>query len=149
MSNRGYFGVGVYHPKTAANIGTLWRSASVFGAAFIFTIGKRYKKQASDTTSTPTHTPLFHFNGFEDFKGCAPYSCPIIAIEQTQDSVNISSFNHPERAVYLLGAEDHGIPDSVLSQCHKVVEIRTPTCLNVAVAGSIILYDRQTKREKP
>lgn len=36
---RGYFGIGVYHSKNADNIGTLWRSAAIFGADFIFTNG--------------------------------------------------------------------------------------------------------------
>ena len=46
---RGFFGVGIENTKTHQNIGTLWRSASIMGASFMFTIGKRYKKQASDT----------------------------------------------------------------------------------------------------
>ena len=46
---RGYFGIGIQNAKTDENIGTLWRSAFIMGASFIFTIGKRYKKQATDT----------------------------------------------------------------------------------------------------
>ena len=46
--------------------------------------------------------------------------------------------------VYLLGAEDHGIPEEFM-QGHQKVFIDTSLCLNVAVAGSIIIYDRQTK----
>ncbi len=36
-----YFEIGIFHPKTKENIGTLWRSAYQLGAAGIFTIGKR------------------------------------------------------------------------------------------------------------
>jgi tRNA (guanosine-2'-O-)-methyltransferase len=43
---RGYYGIGIENVKTAENVGTLWRSAYILGASFIFTIGKRYKKQA-------------------------------------------------------------------------------------------------------
>lgn len=46
---RGYFGVAVYRPKTEANIGTLWRSATAYGAAFLATVGQRHQRQASDT----------------------------------------------------------------------------------------------------
>lgn len=49
MNKRGYFGIGIYNPKTETNMGTLWRSAYNFGADFIFTIGMRYKKMGSDT----------------------------------------------------------------------------------------------------
>lgn len=65
---RGYYGIGVYHPKTSANIGTLWREAYLYGADFIFTIGRRYKKQSSDTTKTIRHLPLWEFKTFEEFK---------------------------------------------------------------------------------
>ena len=49
---------------------------------------------------------------------------------------------HPERAAYLLGAEDHGLSPAVLAMCHRIVVLPGRHCLNVAVAGSLILYDR-------
>lgn len=39
---RGFFEIGVYHPKTAENIGTLLRSAYQCGASGVFTIGTRW-----------------------------------------------------------------------------------------------------------
>lgn len=38
-----WFGVGILCGKTAANHGSLWRSALQFGAAMTFTIGQRYE----------------------------------------------------------------------------------------------------------
>ena len=144
-SKRGYFGIGIYHTKTEANVGTLWRSAHNFGASFIFTIGKRYKKQSSDTTKAWKSIPLFHYVDFNDFKNKIPYDCLVIAIEQSETSKSISTFEHPERAIYILGAEDHGIPANILKDCCSVVHIDTPICLNVAVAGSIVMFDRCSK----
>ena len=43
------------------------------------------------------------------------------------------------------GAEDHGLPDSIL-EGHPVVEIPCDWCLNVATAGSLVLYDRLVKQ---
>lgn len=57
MNNRGYFGVGIYHTKTEQNVGTLMRSAQCFGAAFVFTIGKRYHRQSSDTMNAMNALP--------------------------------------------------------------------------------------------
>ena len=142
---RGYFGIGIYHTKTEVNVGTLWRSAHNFGAAFIFTIGKRYKKQSSDTTKAWKTIPLYSFESFDDFRNHIPHDCQLVAVEQTDQSINIQQFTHPERAIYLLGAEDHGLPHSVLTQCHKSVQINTTMCLNVATAGSIVMYDRSVK----
>ena len=33
-----YFGIGIYKPKTQENIGSLWRTAYILGASFIFFI---------------------------------------------------------------------------------------------------------------
>jgi len=148
VNKRGYFGIGIYHTKTKTNIGTLWRSAKIFGASFIFTIGKRYKSQSSDTIRAPRHIPLFHYSAFDDFYKGIPYNCKLIGIEQTENSKNIVNFVHPERAVYLLGAEDYGLPPTILDKCQSVIHIETPLCLNVSVAGSIILFDRQTKNRR-
>ena len=142
---RGYFGVGIYHPKTEQNIGTLWRSAEAFGASFICTIGRRYKKQGSDTTKTYRQIPLFHFEDLDDFSQHIPFGAELVAVEQTSSSVNLKEFAHPDRAVYLLGAEDHGLPPKILERCRKIVAIELPVCINVAVAGSIILFDRNNK----
>lgn len=143
--NRGYFGIGIYHTKTEVNVGTLWRSAHNFNASFIFTIGRRYKKQSSDTTKAWKTIPLYHYQTFEEFKLNIPIDCILVAIEQCESSKSTKSFNHPERAIYLLGAEDHGIPTPILSYCHSIIHIDTPMCLNVATAGSIVMYDRMIK----
>ena len=142
---RGYFGIGIYHTKTEINVGTLWRSAHNFGAAFIFTIGKRYKRQSSDTTKAWKSIPLYHYENYDDFRNGQPFDCPVVAIEQTKTSTDIMNFVHPERVIYLLGAEDHGISESILKHCFKTIHINTPMCLNVAVAGSIIVFDRSIK----
>lgn len=143
--SRGYFGIGIYHTKTKVNIGTLWRSAHNFGAIFIFTIGKRYKQQSSDTTKATRHIPLFHYLDFDDFKKHTPYNCPLIAIEQDESSRDLTNFTHFSNSIYLLGAEDGGIPKEILNKCQSVIHIDTPRCLNVAVAGSIVMFDRQNK----
>ncbi len=141
---RGYFGIGIYHPKTIENLGTLWRSAHNLGADFIFTIGDRYHKQRSDTTKAYKHIPLWKFDTFEDFKNNLPVEAEMIFIEQTAGARNLKDVVHPETAVYILGAEDEGVPTELMVG-HQKVFIETPMCLNVAVAGSIVMYDRSIK----
>ena len=141
---RGYFAIGIYEPKTETNIGTLWRSAHNFGADFIFTIGKRYAKERSDTTKAEKHIPLYSYKDWDDFISHLPSGCELMCIEQADGATNISETCHPERAVYVLGAEDYGIPAEKM-RGHRKVFIDTPMCLNVAVAGSIVMYDRSLK----
>jgi tRNA G18 (ribose-2'-O)-methylase SpoU len=147
--SRGYYAVGIYQSKTEANVGTLWRSATLYGAAFVFTVGRRYRRQASDTPKTPMHTPLFHFDTLTDLTDHLPFSCPLIGVELADRAKPLATHSNSwERCAYLLGAEDHGLPATVLDQCHSVLQIETllPQSLNVAVAGSIILHDRHVKR---
>jgi tRNA G18 (ribose-2'-O)-methylase SpoU len=146
--NRGFFEIGIFRGKTPANVGTLWRSAYQMGAAGIFTIGRRYPNQASDTVKAYRHIPCREFADFDAFHDALPYDCPVVAVEMGGKS--LGKFTHPERAIYLLGAEDHGIPDRVLARCHHVIalpSIRTES-YNVAVAGSLVMYDRQSKRQE-
>lgn len=139
---RGFYGIGIFNTKTKANIGTLWRTASLFGAGFVFTVGARYQKQASDTMKTYRHIPLFNYKDFQDLKEHLPFDCPLVGIELTPDAQSLNEFEHPERACYLLGAEDHGLPKSVLDECHKVIKLEGDFSMNVAVAGSIVIYHR-------
>ena len=148
---RGYFGIGIENGKTVANIGTLWRSAHNMGAAFIFTIGKRYRHQASDTTKAWRSIPLYQYETFDEFYANLPHSCQLVGVEFPHEkAVPLGEFEHPERAVYLLGAEDHGLSKRALEKCHRVVYIpgsRLEQSLNVAVAGSIIMFDRQARAQ--
>jgi len=147
--DRGYFGIGIYFPKTEVNIGGLMRSAFCYGADFIFTVGKRYKHEATDTTWTARHIPLYHYGGFDDFFCHLPNDCPVIGVEEDKDAHRIDFFQHPERAIYLLGAEDTGIPPEIMKKCDAIVTIPfTKMCLNVTTAGSIIIHDRIMKRSR-
>ena len=145
MTNRGYFGIGIENVKTSENVGTLWRSAFIMGASFIFTIGARYKKQASDTTQSWRHIPLYNYQSFTEFYKAIPYDCQLIGIELTDKSIPIKDFNHPERCIYLLGAEDSGLSGEATDKCHKLIILPGTYCMNVSVAGSIVLYDRIQK----
>lgn len=143
---RGFFGIGIYEPKTIENLGTLWRSAHNFGASFIFTINNRYAEQCSDTTKAYRHIPLIFFKNINDFISFLPKNSELIGVEQTKRSVDIKSFKHPEGAIYLLGAEDIGLPSKILKRCSNIISVDTPMCLNVAVTGSIVMFDRNNKK---
>lgn len=142
---RGYCGIGVLSMKDELNYGTLFRSAYAFGADFIFLIGRRFRKQATDTTQSHRHLPLFEYENFDDFYSHIPYDCQLVSVEICDKAKLIRVFAHPERAVYLLGKEDGSLPQQVIDKSFGVIKIPTNYCLNVAVAGSIILFDRFNK----
>ena len=76
-----------------------------------------------------------------------PYSCQIIVIELTDDAIPLQEFNHPKRCIYLLGAEDNGLSTRAFNLCQHIIRLHGKISLNVAVAGSIVLYDRVAKNK--
>ena len=142
---QGFFGIGIQNGKTPENLGVLWRSAQNMGASFIFTIGNRYEKQACDTHKAVGAMPYFHYDTFEDFYAHLPKGAMLVGVELDDKAVPLENFVHPRRCVYLLGAEDHGMSKTAIERSHHLVKFDTPLSINVAVAGSIVMYDRNTK----
>lgn len=145
MMKTGYFGIGCLNMKNNLNYGTLFRTAQIFEADFIFLIGKRFKKQPSDTMKSWRHIPTFSYETFDQFMKGRPFDCQLIGIEMTESATPIKDFKHPKQAVYLLGAEDTGLSEEALSACQDVIYLPGARSLNVAVAGSIVLFDRINK----
>jgi tRNA G18 (ribose-2'-O)-methylase SpoU len=138
----GYFEIGIYNGKTKINIGTLWRSAYQLGANGIFIIGARYRREASDTVNAMMQIPLRHYETFEDFKKNRPEGASLVGIEMGGRPLSV--FCHPKTAIYLLGAEDDGLPQEILDYCNSVISLEAKNTLsyNVAIAGSIVMYHR-------
>lgn len=142
------FAIGVYHTKTEYNIGTLMRSAKCFGANLVFTIGRRYKPQVTDTCKTYRSIPYINYIDWDDCKKHLPFRWVPIAVELCDKAKPIKNFIHPKSAIYLLGPEDGSIKKEIIEQCAYCIQIPTTHCLNVATAGSIVMYDRIIKEIK-
>ena len=146
---RGYFAVGVWQPKFGANMGTLVRSAYAFGAAYVFTVGARYQHHPADTGKATRHMPLLHYADLGELLLSLPDGAQLVGVERDPEAWPLPVFTHPERAVYLLGGEDRTLPrDFLFEHCGDagMVSIDTRQCLNLATAGSIVMYDRWLKR---
>jgi tRNA(Leu) C34 or U34 (ribose-2'-O)-methylase TrmL len=147
VPDRGYWGIGVYRPKKEHNFGTILRNAYSFGASFVYTIGPRFKRQAADTARAWRHVPVFCYGGIEDLLAHLPYGCSLVGVELVKEAIYLPRFSHPERACYLLGAEDCGLPRDVIARCEYAVRIPGAAyCLNLASAATIMMYDRVAKR---
>jgi len=146
LTDERFFGIGIYRPKTSHNIGTLWRTAYILGAQFIFIIDGKYNGQTSDTQKTWSKIPFYKYDDFDHFYKSLPHSCQLVGAEICDNSTPIRNFVHPDRAAYLLGAEDTGLPEKVLNRCHKLVALPGESSLNVSVSGSILIFDRINKQ---
>ena len=144
IKQRGYFGIGIWGPQYEENVGSLFRSAFAFGASFTFTIGRKYKRQCTDTVNSVRQIPYYNYPKSEEFENNLPKGCQIVCIEISKDASPLPRFCHPECAVYVLGNEGSGIPERFL-QDKLVTQIPTSYCLNVANTGAIVMYDRISK----
>jgi|SRR5678815_3844536 tRNA (guanosine-2'-O-)-methyltransferase len=149
LEQRGRFGIGIFHSKFPQNIGTLFRSAESFGAAYVFTIGERYSRQRTETTAPDREAELLFFDSLRELRK-AFKKATLVAVELAPSAVDLALYEHPDDACYLLGSEDSGLPRDVIAACDDVVQIpHVRRSLNVAAAGSIVLYDRIAKAARP
>ena len=145
--SEGFFGIGVHNSKSVENVGTLWRSAFMLGASYLFTIGGRNAwEKTADTYKSWRRVPAFRYDDWAAFCASAPFSTEWVAVEQ--GGTPLEQFRHPERALYVLGAEDAGLPAAVVRACAHCVSLDgvRAASYNVAVAGTLVMYDRMQKR---
>lgn len=144
---RGFFAIGVLNPKIEPNVGTLMRSAFLYDARFVFTIGTRYTRHAADTPNAQLSVPLFNFESVDDLLNHMPAKTDLVGVELDSAAVSLPNYKHRDRAVYLLGAEDSGLDIGTMARCKDLVQVPSvkPYSMNVATAGGILMYDRFQK----
>ena len=141
-SPRGYFAIGAERMSKSLNLGNLMRSAHGFGASFTFTVGATYRalEAFADTSKTQLHLPHYNWATLEDM--ALPHGCKLVGVELLDTAIDLPSFRHPLKAAYVLGPEQGSLSDKLLERCDYVVRIPTTFCVNVAMAGAIVMYDR-------
>lgn len=124
------------------NVGNLVRSAHAFGASFVFTVAAhpRAGRAPSDTSKTHSQLPFYRWNTVEEM--ALPSDCMLVGVELLDDAVDLPSFRHPTKAAYVFGPERGSLSDEMLARCTQTIKIPTAFCINVATAGSIVMYDR-------
>ncbi len=139
---RGYFAIGAERISKALNLGNLMRSAHGFGASFTFTIGATYQalEARADTSKGAQHLPHFNWESVEEL--ALPQGCRLVGVELLEEAIDLPSFRHPARAAYVLGPERGSLSPELLARCDWVVRIPSSFCVNLAMAGAIVMYDR-------
>ncbi len=139
---RGYFAIGAEGISKPMNLGTLMRTAHAFGASFIFVIDghDRVKDALSDTTRAEQRVPVYEIASVAALR--LPRGCRLVGVELVEDAVALPSFRHPLNAAYVFGPERGSLSPALLERCDHVVRVPTRFCVNLGVAGAIVMYDR-------
>jgi tRNA (guanosine-2'-O-)-methyltransferase len=132
-------------PKYDANLGTLLRTCDAVGACLVVPRGKRWEPSLArgDTLSRRScvHRAADPVSWIAHQRRLG---ARILAVELADGAVRLGDLPAArERTVVLLGHERDGVPDEAVQLADAVVEIPmigTGLSLNVAVAGSLVVY---------
>ena len=142
---RGYFGIGVENISKAQNVGAIVRTAHAFGASFFFAIQPAVDLQGirqTDTSHAVQSLPFYEYKSLSEMP--RPKGSQLVGIELTDQSIPLPSFRHPHNAIYILGPERGNLSPETQAACDHLIQIPMKFCVNVSVAGALVMYDRLT-----
>ena len=140
---RGYSAIGAERISKPMNLGSLLRTAHAFDASFFFAIEPDFdtrQVKLSDTSDAAKHLPLYTYRSVEELT--LPRGCALVGVELTEEAVDLPSFFHPQAAAYVLGPERGSLSPALQARCDHLVKIPTKFCVNVGLAGALVMYDR-------
>jgi tRNA G18 (ribose-2'-O)-methylase SpoU len=137
-----------YNISKEHNVGSLVRTAHAAAVEEVVLIGEReWNVEAAKTSEL--YTTISMVEDEEQFRRhVSARGWNLVAVELHDTSVNLFEASYPERPCFLLGAELGGLPETLIRDAAVVVQIPqwglVPS-LNLAVAGSIVIYDHLAK----
>jgi tRNA (guanosine-2'-O-)-methyltransferase len=129
-------------PLHGANLGTLLRTCDAVGACLAVP-RHPWVPEALARGNTLRHRSCVHWVG-NPLRWLSDQRGRVLGVELAEGAVRLADLPMArERTVVVLGHEQSGIPPEALDLLHEVVEIPmigAGMSLNVAVAGSLVLY---------
>lgn len=144
------FAIAAWETTKEHNVGTLVRTAHAAAVSEVILLGEREWNVSAAKTSE-LYTEIVQLDAdIETFRAhLEARRWNLVAVELSEGSVNLFDAVYPERPCFLLGAELDGVPQELLDEAELIVQIPQwglVPCLNLAVAGSIVVYDYLNKR---
>lgn len=70
-----------------------------------------------------------------------------VCVEVFDTSEPLTTFEHPENALYVFGPEDGYVPQVMRRLCHRFVHIPAHFCLNLSASVNVVLAHRLMSRQ--
>jgi len=139
----------LYNPKHGENVGGAIRACTAFDIPTLRWTGSRvteskrvarYGRLSVDEDATVDYGA--DPRAFDDLlsSGLSP-----VAVELGYGATTLSTFEHPEDALYVFGPEDSSLSKDLCQRCESQVFVPTLRCLNLAACVNVVLYDRTAK----
>lgn len=126
------------------NMGTIVRSANAFGVRHVHVIGRRqWNKRGAMMTDKYLHVH-YYANVAEFYEAMKQRQKTIIAVDNIEGSVPLSSVSLPTNAVLVFGQEGPGVSSELAAIAKKIVAIEqfgSTRSINVGVAAGIVMYE--------
>ena len=140
--------------RSAQNVGSLFRTADAVGISKIYLSSitpapiDRFGRARSDIAKTALGAQAtMAWEQYNDIvvliEMYKSQGYQIIAIEQSEKSIDYKMIESKEKILFILGNEVEGVPEEVLGIVDSIVEIPMQgdkESLNVSVAGGIVLF---------
>jgi tRNA(Leu) C34 or U34 (ribose-2'-O)-methylase TrmL len=145
-------GVILVNPKYVHNLAAAIRAASCFGVSRLVHTGTRVDLEKLDRLPREERMKGYkdvlrtHDRMNKPFELFTTNVIPV-CVELVENSEPLTTFIHPENAVYVFGPEDGSVPQVLRRFCHRFVHIQAAHCLNLAAAMNVVLHDRKAKRQ--
>ncbi|HSN54008.1 MAG TPA: TrmH family RNA methyltransferase [Candidatus Sulfomarinibacteraceae bacterium] len=146
------FAVAAWEISKEHNVGTLVRTAHAAAAEEVILLGDRdWNVEAARTAELYTRIVQLPADSGALRAHLAERRWDLVAVELAEGATPLFEAVYPPRPCFLLGAELGGLPPELVEAAALVVEIPQwglVPCLNLAVAGSIVVYDHLGKLDR-
>ena len=146
------FAIAAWEISKEHNVGTLVRTAHAAAAEEVILLGEReWNVEAARTADLYTNIVQLPADVGVFRTYVEKHRWNLVVVELTEESTNLFDARYPDRPCFILGAELGGVPPELLGDAELIVQIPQwglVPCLNLAVAGSIVVYDFLAKRHR-
>lgn len=145
--------------RSVENAGSIFRTAEGMGVSKIYLIGTtpapldRFGRKRTDFSKVALGAEDLVIWEYQEkispvIKELKEQGFKVIAIEQSNNSLDLKNYKSPDQFALILGNEVDGIAEDILKECDDVLEIKMmgkKESLNVSVATGIAIFELLNK----
>lgn len=155
--------------RSTHNVGAIFRTCEGFGVKRIILSGytpyptldddsrlphirEKITAQIHKTALGAERLVPFEYRELIDIATLRSLSYQIVALEQSEHSINLRDYQRPDKVALILGEEVHGIETAILQSVDDIIEIPMlgqKESFNVSVATGIALYALTSEPHSP